>query len=82
MAHKKAAGSTTQHTTRPGKRLGVKVYGGQHIRTGGIIVRQKGTKFFAGKDVGMGRDFTLFALKDGVVKFFQKQGKKLVAVVK
>lgn len=82
MAHKKATGSTTQHTTRPGKRRGVKVYGGQNIKTGGIIVRQKGTKFFAGSGVGLGRDFTLFALRDGVVKFFQKQGKKLVAVVK
>ena len=75
MAHKKATGSTTQHTTRPGKRRGVKVYGGQNIKTGGIIVRQKGTKFFAGSGVGLGRDFTLFALRDGVVKFFQKQGK-------
>ncbi|HKZ35728.1 MAG TPA: 50S ribosomal protein L27 [Patescibacteria group bacterium] len=82
MAHKKATGSTTQHTTRPGKRRGVKVYGGQNIKTGGIIVRQKGTKFFAGSGVGLGRDFTLFALRDGVVKFFQKQGKKLVSVVK
>ena len=82
MAHKKATGSTTQHTTRPGKRRGVKVYGGQNIKTRGIIVRQKGTKFFAGSGVGLGRDFTLFALRDGVVKFFQKQGKKLVSVVK
>jgi large subunit ribosomal protein L27 len=82
MAHKKASGSTTQHSTRPGKRLGVKVFGGQKINTGGIIIRQKGTKVHAGDGVGLGRDFTLFALRDGIVKFGQKQGRKIVSIVK
>lgn len=81
MSKKKASGSTRQATTRPGKRLGVKVYGGQKIKTGSIIVRQRGSQFHPGPGVGQGRDFTLFALKDGLVKFIQKQGKKLVAVV-
>jgi len=81
MAHKKASGSTTQHTTRPGKRRGVKKFGGEKVKTGMILVRQKGTKFHPGDNVGKGRDFTLFALKDGVVKFVQKQGKKLISVI-
>ncbi|MFC1627410.1 50S ribosomal protein L27 [Patescibacteria group bacterium] len=81
MSKKKASGSTSQQTTRPGKRRGVKRFGGEKVRTGTIIVRQKGTKFHPGDNVGQGRDFTLFALKDGVVKFFQKQGRKLVSVV-
>ena len=82
MSKKKASGSTAQHSTRPGKRRGVKRFGGEKVRTGTIIVRQKGSKFHAGDGVGKGRDFTLFALKDGVVEFFQKQGRKLVKVVK
>ena len=81
MSKKKASGSTSQHSTRPGKRRGVKRFGGQKVRTGTIIVRQKGSKFHAGDGVGKGRDFTLFALKDGIVEFFQKQGRKLVKVV-
>ena len=67
MAHKKASGSTSQHTSRRGKRLGVKIFGGQSIKTGQIIVRQIGTKFHPGEGVGLGRDFTLFALRNGVV---------------
>ena len=81
MAHKKTAGSTTQHPSRAGKRLGVKLFGGEKIKTGMIIIRQNGSKWHAGAGVGKGRDFTLFALKDGRVKFFQKQGKQFVAVV-
>ena len=81
MAHKKTAGSTTQHSTRPGKRLGVKLFGGQKVKTGMIIIRQKGTKWHQGAGVGLGRDFTLFAKRDGQVKFSQKQGKQLVSVV-
>ena len=81
MAHKKASGSTSQQTTRAGKRRGVKIFGGQAIKTGQIIVRQVGTKFHPGEGVGQGRDFTLFALRDGVVKFLQKRSKKLVAVM-
>jgi large subunit ribosomal protein L27 len=80
MAKTKQTGKTRQHTTRPGKRLGVKIYGGQAIKTGQIIIRQKGTKVHPGKGVGIGRDHTLFALEDGQVEFKQKQGKKLVQV--
>jgi large subunit ribosomal protein L27 len=81
MAHKKTAGSTTQHPTRPGKRLGVKIFGGQTVKTGKIIVRQKGSKWHAGAGVGTGRDFTLFAKRDGRVSFSRRQGKSLVAVL-
>ena len=81
MAHKKTAGSTAQHANRPGKRLGVKLFGGQKAKTGMIIIRQNGTKWHAGVGVGRGRDFTLFAKKDGQIKFSQKQGKQLVSVV-
>lgn len=69
MASKKAGGSTKNGRDSNPKFRGVKVFGGEAIRAGGIIIRQKGTKFHAGPNVGMGRDFTLFALSDGVVKF-------------
>jgi large subunit ribosomal protein L27 len=69
MAHKKGQGSSRNGRDSQSQRLGVKVYGGQVINAGGIIVRQKGTKFKAGLNVSQGRDFTLFALKDGVVNF-------------
>ena len=69
MAHKKGQGTSSNGRDSVSKRLGVKVYGGQSILAGGIIVRQRGTKIHAGENVGTGRDFTLFALKDGVVKF-------------
>lgn len=81
MSKKKASGSTRQHPPRAGKRRGVKLFGGQTAKTGMIIVRQKGTKFHAGEGVGMGRDFTLFALRDGIVKFLTKQGRKLVSII-
>ncbi len=81
MAKKKASGSTSQQTTRPGKRRGVKIFGGQKVKTGQIIVRQIGTKFHPGNGVGLGRDFTLFALQDGVVKFLKKRSKKLVSIL-
>lgn len=81
MAHKKTAGSTTQHPTRPGKRLGIKLFGGQKVKTGMIIARQKGSRWHAGAGVGRGRDFTLFAGKDGVIKFITKQGKQFISVV-
>jgi large subunit ribosomal protein L27 len=80
MAKKKAGGKTRQQTTRPGKRLGLKVYGGQKIKTGAIILRQRGTRFHAGEGVGIGRDHTLFALKDGEVNFKIRQGIKVVSV--
>jgi len=69
MAHKKGQSSSRNGRDSNPKMLGVKVYGGQTIRAGGIIVRQRGTKFHPGKNVGCGKDFTLFALKDGVVEF-------------
>ncbi|MEN6669005.1 MULTISPECIES: 50S ribosomal protein L27 [unclassified Psychrobacter] len=72
MAHKKAAGSTRNGRDSNPKMLGVKIFGGQAITAGNIIVRQRGTEFHAGEGVGMGRDHTLFALNDGVVKFATK----------
>lgn len=72
MAHKKAGGSTRNGRDSEAKRLGVKVYGGQQIQAGGIIIRQRGTQFWAGENVGMGRDHTLFAKANGVVKFVTK----------
>ncbi|MCG6814329.1 50S ribosomal protein L27 [Moraxella catarrhalis] len=72
MAHKKAAGSTRNGRDSNPKMLGVKVFGGQDVVAGNIIVRQRGTEFHAGEGVGMGRDHTLFALTKGVVKFETK----------
>ena len=69
MAHKKAGGSTRNGRDSESKRLGVKRYGGQSVLAGNILVRQRGTRFHAGENVGMGKDHTLFALKDGKVKF-------------
>ncbi len=74
MAHKKAAGSSKNGRKTAGKRLGVKKFGGEAVIAGNIIIRQRGTKFHAGENVGMGSDHTLFALTDGVVSF--KQGYK------
>ena len=76
MAHKKAAGSTKNGRDSTSKRRGVKVFGGEQVIAGNIIVRQKGTKFFPGTNVGMGRDFTLFALTEGVVSFTEKRMEK------
>ncbi|MBB5392658.1 MULTISPECIES: 50S ribosomal protein L27 [unclassified Herbaspirillum] len=72
MAHKKGGGTTRNGRDSESKRLGVKVYGGQAINAGGIIVRQRGTRVHAGENVGVGKDHTLFALKDGKVKFVVK----------
>lgn len=69
MAHKKGQGTSTNGRESHSQRLGVKVFGGQAIQAGGIIVRQRGTKLHPGKNVGVGRDWTLFALKDGVVSY-------------
>lgn len=69
MAHKKAGGSTRNGRDSESKRLGVKRFGGQEVSAGSIIVRQRGTRFHAGDNVGMGRDHTLFALTGGAVKF-------------
>ncbi|KFF50292.1 50S ribosomal protein L27 [Gammaproteobacteria bacterium MFB021] len=83
MAHKKAAGSTRNGRDSESKRLGVKLFGGQKVAPGNIIVRQRGTKFHAGTGVGIGKDHTLFALTDGVIKFEQKgpKNRKFVSVV-
>ena len=72
MAHKKGGGSTKNGRDSKSKRLGVKVYGGQAIKAGAIIIRQRGTKVHAGPNVRVGRDHTLFALENGIVKFRQK----------
>ncbi|RKQ95855.1 LSU ribosomal protein L27P [Kushneria sinocarnis] len=83
MAHKKAAGSSRNGRDSESKRLGVKLFGGQAATAGSILVRQRGTKFHAGDNVGVGRDYTLFALKDGVVQFETKGPKqrKQVSIV-
>lgn len=69
MAHKKGGGSSRNGRDSQSKRLGVKVFGGQQILAGGIIVRQRGTKFHAGPNVGIGKDHTLYSLVDGTVEF-------------
>lgn len=76
MAHKKGAGSTKNGRESHSKRLGVKIFGGQIVNAGNIIVRQRGTVHNAGNNVGMGRDHTLFALSDGKVKFTKKRDNK------
>jgi large subunit ribosomal protein L27 len=80
MAHKKSGGSAKNGRDSISKRLGVKTYGGQQINAGSIIVRQRGTKFKAGKNVGVGKDDTLFALASGVVRFITKNKRKFVEV--
>ena len=81
MAHKKAAGSSKNGRDSVGKRLGVKRFGGQEVTAGSILVRQRGTTFHPGKNVGCGKDYTLFALIDGVVKFETKaKGRKHISV--
>ncbi|MEK7451079.1 MAG: 50S ribosomal protein L27 [Patescibacteria group bacterium] len=81
MAHTKAQGATKGNRDSIAKRLGVKVYGGQKAIAGNIIVRQKGTKFFPGKGVSMGNDFTLFAIKEGIVNFRKLKGKKIAEII-
>lgn len=83
MAHKKAGGSTRNGRDSESKRLGVKLFGGQAVKAGNILIRQRGTKFHAGYGVGLGKDHTLFAKVDGVVKFETKGafGRKYVSIV-
>jgi large subunit ribosomal protein L27 len=76
MAHRKAGGSTQLGRDSISKRLGVKIFGDQKVKTGQIIVRQRGTKFKPGKNVGRGNDDTLFAMTDGIVKFLTKKVKR------
>lgn len=80
MSKVKAGGKTRQHSQRSGKRLGVKLYGGQVVKAGQIIVRQRGTKFHPGDGVGLGKDFTIFALINGVIGFKTKYSRKYVTV--
>lgn len=80
MSKVKQAGKTSQHKGRPGKRLGLKKYGGQTIKTGQIIVRQRGTKYFPGDGVGIGRDHTLFAMRDGKLAFITRSGRQYITV--
>lgn len=82
MAHKKGMGSTRNGRDSPGQRLGIKKFGGEQVRAGHIIVRQRGTKFHPGLNVGRGKDDTLFATSDGVVQFERKgRDRKLVSVL-
>ena len=76
MAHKKGEGSVKNGRDSHSKRLGVKIYGGQQAVAGNIIVRQRGTVYHPGKNVGLGKDFTIFALTDGVVEFKKGKGDK------
>jgi large subunit ribosomal protein L27 len=80
MAHKKGQGSSRNGRDTAGKRLGVKKYGGERVIPGNIIVRQRGTTFHAGRGAGVGRDYTIFATAEGVVKFVERQGRRYVNV--
>lgn len=82
MAHKKAGGSTNNGRNSPGQRLGIKRFGGQLVNAGEIIVRQVGTRYHAGKGVGLGKDHTIYALVDGHVQFsrYSKEKKKVNVV--
>lgn len=80
MAHTKAQGAVKGNRDSRSKRLGVKLYSGEKAKAGNIIIRQKGTKVFGGLGVSMGNDFTLFAVKDGIVNFKTSRGKKIVEV--
>lgn len=80
MAHVKAGGKARQHSQRAGKRLGVKIFGGQVVKNGMIIVRQRGAEFHAGNGTRIGRDYTIYAINDGVVKFRTHLGTQYVDV--
>ena len=80
MAHTKAQGSVKGNRDSNAQRLGVKLYGGQKATAGSIIVRQRGSKFIPGNGVGMGKDYTLFALNEGIVAFKISRGKKVVEI--
>jgi large subunit ribosomal protein L27 len=81
MSHVKAGGAVRQHHQRPGKRFGVKKFGGEKVAVGHIIVKQKGAKYKPGKGVGVGRDYSIFAMIEGAVQFGKKWGKTVVNVV-
>jgi large subunit ribosomal protein L27 len=81
MSHVKAGGAVRQHHQRPGKRLGVKKFGGEKVKVGHVILKQKGAKYKPGKGVGMGSDYSIFAMIEGAVKFTKKWGRTVVNVV-
>ena len=81
MAHKKGLGSSKNGRDSQSKRLGVKRFGGELVKAGNILVRQRGTKFLPGQNVGLGRDHTIFSLIDGTVKFTNKAGRKILNVL-
>ncbi|PIZ58016.1 50S ribosomal protein L27, partial [Candidatus Shapirobacteria bacterium CG_4_10_14_0_2_um_filter_40_12] len=81
MAHTKSQGKTNQKSNRPGQRLGLKKSGGQKVAVGQIIVRQVGSKYHTAAGTKAGKDFTIYAIRPGIVKFLNKFGKKLVSVV-
>jgi len=81
MAHVKAGGTAAGNKDSVSKRLGVKIYGGQNAKAGSIIIRQKGTNVYPGRGVRLGRDFTIYAVVAGIVKFSQSLGKKVVSVL-
>lgn len=80
MAHKKSGGSVKGNRDSSGKRLGVKVFGGQQVKAGNIIIRQRGTKFYPGQGVMLSKDFTLIAARSGKVNFSAKHQKQIVSV--
>jgi large subunit ribosomal protein L27 len=82
MAHTKSQGKTNQKSNRPGQRRGVKKFGGQKTEVGQIIIRQVGSSFRAGEGTKLGKDFTIYAIRPGIVKFFKKLGKSFVSVIK
>ena len=82
MAHTKSQGKTNQKTNRPGQRRGVKFFGDQSIDVGQIIVRQVGSKFHPGNGTKMGKDFTIYSMRLGKVKFIKRLGKNIVSVIK
>ena len=81
MAHKKGLGSSKNGRDSNSQRLGVKKFGGETVKAGNILVRQKGTKFLPGKNVGLGRDYTIFSMIDGQVNFVTKKGRKILNVL-
>jgi large subunit ribosomal protein L27 len=81
MAHKKAGGSSRNGRDTAGKRLGVKKFGGEAVIPGNILVRQRGTKWHPGKNVGLGRDYTIYAMVEGRVEFKERDGRVFISVV-
>jgi large subunit ribosomal protein L27 len=81
MAHKKSGGSSRNGRDSPGQRLGLKTFGGEHVTAGSVIIRQRGTRFYPGENVGVGKDYTLFAKADGRVKFVTRNNRREIHIV-